>query len=72
MACVFEITASGSDEQFVEDVITAALDEVGRLDQMLSAYLPTSELSFVNAEAASRPIIVDPDFFRLLGTAKQL
>lgn len=72
MACRFEITATGGDEQFVEDVVTAALTEVARLDDILSAFNPTSEVSFLNAEGASRPVVVDPDLFRLLKTAKKV
>lgn len=72
MACRFDIIASGLDEQYTEDVVTAALEEIHRLDEMLSAFNPTSELSFLNAEAAVRPVIVSPDLFRLLVIARQV
>ncbi len=44
----------------------AALDEVRRIDWMLSDYRPDSELSRINANAASHAVQVSPELFALL------
>jgi thiamine biosynthesis lipoprotein len=49
-----------------------ALDEVERLEGRLSAYLPTSDISRLNARAADDRVPVAPWLFGLLKTAREL
>jgi thiamine biosynthesis lipoprotein len=49
-----------------------ALEEVQRLDRLLSLYRPDSEIGRVNARAYGHPVRVSPPVFRLLDTARQL
>src|SRR4051812_9280670 len=49
-----------------------AFDEIERIEAQLSAYSADSELSFINANAANEPVIVEPRFFRLLQRAAEL
>lgn len=49
--------------------IEAVLAEMRRVDQAMSTYKPTSELSIVNAQAAQKPIKITPELFDLLKTA---
>jgi len=72
MACEFEIIVSGEDRQGLIDIANLALDEIERLDETLSRFRPTSEVSFLNAEAARGPVIVGPDLFEILRVAKQV
>jgi thiamine biosynthesis lipoprotein len=72
MACEFEIILEGEDRQSLIDIANLAFDEVERLDQTLSCFRPTSEVSYLNAEAARRPVIVGPDLFEILRIAKQV
>lgn len=73
MACEFEIiVADGRDQNEIVDIANLALDEVEQLDSELSCFRPTSEVSFVNAEAAQRPIMVGPDLFEILRAAKEV
>ena len=46
--------------------IDAVLAEMRRVDEAMSTYKPTSELSVVNAQAAQRPVEVSPELFDLL------
>ncbi|HEU4891901.1 MAG TPA: FAD:protein FMN transferase [Vicinamibacterales bacterium] len=57
MACRFEITLAAVDGGFVPAAVRA-LDEVDRLEQELSVFIPTSAISGVNRDAASGPVAV--------------
>ena len=50
-------------------LITRVMDEMRRVDELMSTYKPTSQVSLVNARAAEVPVTVDTDLFGLLGTA---
>jgi thiamine biosynthesis lipoprotein len=49
--------------------IEAVLAEMRRVDEAMSTYKPTSELSVVNARAAQEPIKISAELFDLLATA---
>ena len=49
--------------------IDAVLAEMRRVDEAMSTYKPTSELSMVNARAAQAPVKISPELFDLLDTA---
>jgi thiamine biosynthesis lipoprotein len=49
--------------------IEAVLAEMRRVDEAMSTYKPTSELSIVNARAAQEPIKISAELFELLSTA---
>lgn len=49
--------------------IDAVLAEMRRVDEAMSTYKPTSELSMVNARAAQEPIKISAELFDLLATA---
>ena len=49
--------------------IDAVLAEMRRVDEAMSTYKPTSELSIVNAQAAQKPIKISSELFELLTTS---
>src|SRR5574339_771110 len=49
--------------------IDAVLDEMRRVDESMSTYKPTSEVSMVNARAAQGPVKITPELYDLLNTA---
>ena len=57
MACRFEITLAAVDGAFVPAAMRA-LDEIDRLEQDLSVFIPTSAISGVNRGAAGGPVPV--------------
>jgi FAD:protein FMN transferase len=57
------------DAAAAEALFEAAFAEIERVEEMLSAYRPTSELSRINAHAARSPVTTDPETFALLGRA---
>jgi thiamine biosynthesis lipoprotein len=65
MACRFEVTLPLRDRSGVE-VACEALDEVDRLEQQLSIFRESSKVSFINQNAASVAVCVEPSLFNLL------
>ncbi len=50
-------------------LITRVMDEMHRVDELMSTYKPTSQVSQVNSRAAQEPVTVAADLFGLLETA---
>jgi thiamine biosynthesis lipoprotein len=50
----------------------AALDEVDRLEQQMTVYRDSSEISLLNRLAAGRPIVVEERLFGLLELAREI
>ena len=59
------------DESKANAAIDALLDEMRHIDDSMSTYKPTSEVSEVNAKAADGPMHISKELFDLLVTAKQ-
>jgi thiamine biosynthesis lipoprotein len=57
------------DPALANRAIEAVLAEMRRVDELMSTYKPTSELSKVNAGAAVHPVPVTPELFKLLETS---
>ena len=66
MGTTFSVVLYGSDTASMKQAIDAAFDEAHRLDALLSNYLPESEWSRINREAAAHPVQVSPESFRLI------
>jgi FAD:protein FMN transferase len=64
-----ELWAEEQDKQKGEQAIDAVMDEMRHIDESMSVYKPTSEVSKVNALAASQPVKISPELFKLLTTA---
>jgi thiamine biosynthesis lipoprotein len=63
MGCVYTIVVYGHDMTPLRQAAAAALDEVDRIDRLMSHYKKGSELSRVNREVAKSPVKVDPELF---------
>ncbi|HEY2678950.1 MAG TPA: FAD:protein FMN transferase [Steroidobacteraceae bacterium] len=59
------------DRTQAEAAIDAVLDEMRHIDETMSTYKPTSEVSLVNAKAADGPMHISKELFDLLVTAKE-
>ena len=71
MACRFEVTLPISDRGGVA-VGTSALDQIHGLEAQLSVFRESSEISFINREAATRAVSIEPSLFDLLSLCKRL
>ena len=72
MATRFEIVLHGPDPVALRAAAEEALDEIDRLENQLSLYRPTSEITGLNARASRETVCVEPSLFRLLNQARQL
>lgn len=72
MGCDFQVFAFGEDRALLRSAAEAALEEIERIEQLLSHYLPGSEISYINTHAASEPVRVHPEVFDLIERAIHL
>src|SRR5262245_53618082 len=63
MACTYSIVVYGKDAKQLPLIIDASLDEVDRIDNLMSNYKPESALSRINKEAGNGPVLVEPELF---------
>jgi thiamine biosynthesis lipoprotein len=66
MACTYTVVVYGTDSKQLPLITTAALDEVDRIDALMSNYKPESPLSQLNREAGEHAVLVEPELFRFL------
>jgi FAD:protein FMN transferase len=67
-----EIAAAGSERRNVSVAIDKAFSRIERIQRLLSAQDPASELSLLNREAAGRSVRVSADTFEVLRRAVRL
>lgn len=72
MATRFEIVLHGANPVALRAAGEEALDEIDRIEALLSLYRDTSEIAHVNARAAREPVRLSPPVFRLLEQARRL
>jgi thiamine biosynthesis lipoprotein len=73
MGVNWTVSVYAASQTIAEDAIEAALDEVVRLEQILSDYLPESELSQLSAAAPTpEPVEVSDDLWQVLTRAVAL
>jgi thiamine biosynthesis lipoprotein len=71
MACRFEVTLPIDDRACVA-VATTALSLIDELESQLTVFRESSDISFINREAASRAVPVEESLFDLLSLCKSL
>ncbi len=69
MACVYAIVAYGDEAQRVPRILEEALDEVDRIDRLMSHYKAESPLSRLNRDAARGAVAVDRELFDFIALA---
>ena len=71
MACLYTIDAYAADADGLRITLERALDEVDRIDRLMSHYKPESPLSRINREAARSPVSVEPELFDFIAESIQ-
>ena len=71
MGTLVTITSVARSEAVAQAAATAGFAEIRRLEEILSTWIPTSELSRVNASAGIMPIHVSPDTLTVVQRAVQ-
>ena len=69
MGCAYAIVAYGGEQVALRRAVEGALDEVDRIDRLMSHYRPASPLSRVNREAGLGPVSADPELLGLVAEA---
>jgi thiamine biosynthesis lipoprotein len=72
MGTIADITAVAPTEALAQKAVTAGFTELRRLEQLLSTWIETSELSRVNAAAGRDPVVVSPETLQLLGRGVEI
>jgi thiamine biosynthesis lipoprotein len=71
MGTLVKITAVARSEAVAQAAATAGFAEIRRLEELLSTWIPTSELSRVNAAAGVMPVYVSPETLTVVQRAMQ-
>lgn len=66
MGSLAEVVLIGDDERQLAAAAEVALDEIERLSQRWSRFLPASEISRINRDAARGRVLVDRELFAVL------
>jgi thiamine biosynthesis lipoprotein len=66
MGTMYTVTAYGPNTPKYPDLISQALDEVERIDKLLSHYKPDSQVSKINLGGSQGPVVVDQELFDLI------
>jgi thiamine biosynthesis lipoprotein len=66
MATLFEAWLDGPDEAHLEAVGAELMEEVARIDRLLSRHDPAAEIARVNREAVGRAVRINPELLAVL------
>ena len=66
MGCTATVRACGPDAAALPAIVGATLDEIDRVDRLMSHYRRDSPLSRLNREAAMGPVAVEPELLDFL------
>lgn len=72
MAVRFELVIYSENERAAYRAGEEALDEIQRIESHISPFITTSEISKLNARAASEPVRLSPEVFNLIKIAKEI
>lgn len=72
MGSRFDITIIAPDSLAAAQHIDAVIAEVSRIENLISDWIPSSQISAVNSNAGIRPVKVDPEVFELTRRAIQI
>ncbi len=68
----FEITVVGLDQVWANDMIDAAVDEIRRIEKLLTTFNDSSETNQINRAAGIAPVQVSEETFRLIQRSKRI
>ncbi len=69
MGTTFTIFVYAANQERASEYFEIAFDEIERVEEALSDYRPTSELSRINRLAANETVTTDPEVFKFLQTS---
>ncbi|HYV93330.1 MAG TPA: FAD:protein FMN transferase [Chitinophagales bacterium] len=72
MGCEFELMVAEDDEVLAEEALQKGIEEIQRIEELLSEYKFSSQTSLINANAARQPVKVDPEVYQLILRCKEI
>ena len=72
MGTRIEVQLWAEDPEAAAKLLDASMAEVDRIEQLMSTYIDTSEMSRINANAADTPQEVSPELFLMLEQALEM
>ncbi len=69
MATVYSLHLYADSEEAAERIAEPVFQEIDRVEELLSNYRESSELSRINREAGATEVITDPETFHFLETS---
>jgi len=72
MGTLVWVSAVAPNEETAQKAVTEGLEEIRRLEQILSTWIPESELSRVNAHAGQKAIDVSPETMEVLAKSIEM
>ena len=69
MGSRFEITVVAKDSAGAEKFIDTGVNEIKRIEKLISSWDPDSQTSEINRNAGKHPVKVDPELFKLIQVA---
>lgn len=72
MGSRFEITAVTSDDWKAKAAIEAGIEEIKRIEKLISSWDPNSQTSEINRNAGSKEVKVDRELFNLIRRSKKV
>jgi FAD:protein FMN transferase len=68
----FEISVVSDDEAWAEERIDMAVDEIRRIERVLTTFKEDSETALINQNAGIKPVKVSQEVFRLIERSKRI
>jgi thiamine biosynthesis lipoprotein len=68
----FEITVVCEDASFADEVILEAIEEIRRIERLLTTFNDQSQTNLVNRNAGIQPVAVDSELFHLIQRSQKI
>ena len=68
----FEITVIGEDKEWAEQRIDEAIEEIRRIERLLTTFSDDSQVNAINRAAGIEPVKVDKEVFDLIARSKRI
>lgn len=72
MGCIFDITVNAENQRQADMYINLAVNEMKRVERLISSWNPRSQTSMINMNAGIQPISVDIELYRLIERSIQI
>ena len=72
MGSDFELIVVEEDEPLAREALQKGVEEVQRIEELLSEFKPASQTSMINREAAQYPVKVEEETFHLIRRCKEI